>query len=223
MAPFAYGKSMMFAAAAVAALALPSAAFANKANDTLVYASDSEPENISPYHNNLREGVIIAHLVWDTLVYRNPKTGEYEPELATSWKWVDPVTLELSLRKGVTFQDGSPFTADDVVFTFNYVLTPEAKVVTKQNVEWMAGADKVDDYTVRVRLKGPFPAALKIKPANATPVVEPVIREVVVSPVIAPLRSRGVACTIARKFGAMKSEKPMPPIVMRHTMSQVCG
>ncbi|CAO3425438.1 ABC transporter substrate-binding protein [Azospirillum endophyticum] len=162
MAPFAYGKSMMVAA--VAALALPmvsTGAFANKANDTLVYASDSEPENISPYHNNLREGVIVAHLVWETLIHRNPKTGAYEPELATAWKWVDPVTLELTLRQGVTFQDGSPFTADDVVFTFNYVLTPEAKVVTKQNVEWMAGADKIDDHTVRVRLKGPFPAALE--------------------------------------------------------------
>lgn len=164
MAPFAYGKSMMVAAAlavALPAVALPTAALANKANDTLVYASDSEPENISPYHNNLREGVIIAHLVWDTLIYRNPKTGAYEPELATSWKWVDPVTLDLTLRKGVTFQDGSPFTADDVVFTFNYAQTPEAKVVTKQNVDWMSGADKIDDYTVRIHLKGPFPAALE--------------------------------------------------------------
>ena len=46
-------------------------AFAGKANDTLVYASDTEPENVSPYHNDAREGVILAHLAWDTLIYRD--------------------------------------------------------------------------------------------------------------------------------------------------------
>ncbi|MBP0651992.1 ABC transporter substrate-binding protein, partial [Mycobacterium tuberculosis] len=80
------------------------------------------------------------------------------PYLATAWTWVDPLTLDLDLRQGVTFHDGAPFTADDVVFTFNYVLTPEAKVVTKQNVNWMAGAEKLGDYKVRIKLKGPFPA-----------------------------------------------------------------
>ncbi|MBX4377727.1 hypothetical protein K4H02_21970, partial [Mycobacterium tuberculosis] len=54
----------------VLGLGLPSLALADKANDTLVYASDSEPENISPYHNNVREGVIIARHAWETLVYR---------------------------------------------------------------------------------------------------------------------------------------------------------
>ena len=50
-------------------------ALAGKANDTLVYASDTEPENVSPYHNSAREGVVLARNVWDTLLYRDPKTG----------------------------------------------------------------------------------------------------------------------------------------------------
>ncbi len=159
MAAMKFGKSTFLAAALVAAL--PGVAFAGKANDTLVYASDSEPENISPYHNNVREGVIIARHAWETLIWRNPTTGAYEPYLATAWTWVDPTTLELDLRQGVTFHDGSPLTADDVVFTFNYVLTPEAKVVTKQNVDWMKSTEKVGDHKVRIHLKGPFPAALE--------------------------------------------------------------
>ena len=65
----------MLAAAIVASV--PVAALAGKSNDTLVYASDSEPENVSPYHNNLREGVIIARNVFDTLIYRDPATGKY--------------------------------------------------------------------------------------------------------------------------------------------------
>jgi peptide/nickel transport system substrate-binding protein len=161
----------LFAALVVAAA--PSSAFANKANDTLVYASDSEPENVSPYHNNLREGVIIARHVFDNLIYRDPKTGKYMPQLATSWTWVDPKTLDLTIRKGVTFHNGDPLTADDVVFTLNYVVSPEAKVVTKQNVDWIKSAEKTGEDKVRVHLVGPFPAAIEylagpvpIYPAN---------------------------------------------------------
>lgn len=135
--------------------------FADKASDTLVFAASLEPENVSPYHNNAREGIILSRLAWDTLIYRDPKTSEYKPLLATTWKWEDPTHILLTLRKGVTFQNGDAFTADDVVFTFNYVNTPEAKVVTKQNVNWIDRAEKVDDFTVRVVLKQPFPAALE--------------------------------------------------------------
>ncbi|WP_251977211.1 ABC transporter substrate-binding protein [Salinicola avicenniae] len=145
--------------AVLCCLSLP--AQANKANDTLVYASDSEPENVSPYHNNLREGVILSHLAWDTLIYRNPETNDYEPMLATEWHWVDDTTLEMTLREGVTFQNGEPFNADDVVFTFNYVVSPESKVVTRQNIDWIDHVEKIDDTHVRFHLDGPFPAALE--------------------------------------------------------------
>jgi len=146
---------------AAAILFGPAAALANKANDTLIYASDSDLENVSPYHNNMREGVILMHHVWDGLVLRSVKDGKYVPLLATSWKWIDPTTLEFQLRKDVKFHNGDPFTADDVVFTVNYVLDPASKVVTKQNVGWMAGAEKVGPYTVRIKLKKPFPAAME--------------------------------------------------------------
>lgn len=145
----------------VAGVAASLPALANKANDTLVYASDSEVENISQYHNNLREGVILAHLIWDTLVYRDPKTNEYKPQLATAWKWESPTALVLDLRQGVTFQNGDKFSADDVVFTFNYAVAPDSKVVTRQNTDWVKSVDKLGDYKVRINMKSPFPAALE--------------------------------------------------------------
>jgi len=158
-------KAHLLIASAAALLigvgAMSQAALANKANDTLIYASDSEPENVSPYHNNLREGVIIARHVFDNLIYRDPKTGKYQPQLATKWTWVDPQTLDLTIRKGVTFHNGDPLTADDVVFTLNYAVSPDAKVVTKQNVDWIKSAEKVGDDQVRIHLVGPFPAAIE--------------------------------------------------------------
>lgn len=145
----------------LAALVFAPHVYAGKSNDTLVYVSDSEPENVSPYHNNLREGVILSHLAWDDLIYEDPTTGQFEPELATSWKWESPTSLLLDLRHDVTFQNGDKFSADDVVFTFNYMTSPTSKVVTRQNVDWIKSAEKVGDYQVRILLKAPFPAALE--------------------------------------------------------------
>lgn len=135
--------------------------YAGKANDTLVYASDSEIENVSPYHNTMREGVILAHLVWSNLVYRDPKTGEYKPELATDWQWESPTALLMHLRKGVKFHNGDDFSADDVVYTFEHIAGPNTDSVVPQSVNWIARTEKVDDYTVRLHLAKPFPAALE--------------------------------------------------------------
>ncbi|AKZ62059.1 ABC transporter substrate-binding protein [Herbaspirillum hiltneri N3] len=154
-------RGALLLAATAAGMAMSAPALANKANDTLVYASDSEVENISQYHNNLREGVILAHLIWDTLIYRDPKSGDYKPQLATAWKWESPTALVLDLRQGVQFQNGDKFSADDVVFTFNYVVSNESKAVTRQNTDWIKSAEKLGDYKVRINLKQAFPAALE--------------------------------------------------------------
>lgn len=135
--------------------------YAGKQNDTLVYASDSEVENVSPYHNTMREGVILAHLVWDNLIYRDPKTGEYKPELATDWQWESPTVLTLHLRKGVKFHNGDDFSADDVAYTFEHIAGPGTASVVPQSVDWIQSVEKVDDYTVKLHLKKPFPAALE--------------------------------------------------------------
>ncbi|MBJ7222250.1 MULTISPECIES: ABC transporter substrate-binding protein [unclassified Brenneria] len=135
--------------------------YAGKQNDTLVYASDNEVENISPYHNTLREGVIISNLVWDRLVYRDPKTGEYEPQLAAAWEWDSPEILVLHLRKGIKFHNGDDFTADDVVYTFNNIAGDNTDSVMPQSVNWIKETEKVDDYTVKLHLEKPFPAALE--------------------------------------------------------------
>lgn len=137
------------------------AAWAGKANDTLVYASDSEVDNVSPYHNSLREGVILSHMAWDTLLYRDNKTGAIKPQLASAWKWESPTALVLDLRQDVTFHNGDKFSADDVVFTFTYALSPEAKIISRQSVEWIRSVEKLDDYKVRLNLVAPFPAALE--------------------------------------------------------------
>ncbi len=147
------------AAALIAVAAAP--AYAGKRENTLKIAADQVPESIDSYFNNIRIGVIITHHVWDHLVYRDPKTNEYKGSLSTGWRWVDDKTLEFDLRQGVRFHNGEAFDADDVVHTVNFVTKPDSKITNPSNVNWMAGAEKVSQYKVRILLKEPFPAAFE--------------------------------------------------------------
>ncbi len=148
-------------AAIVTAMLFAAPAQAGKKNDTLTVAWDQPIDNADAYFNTNREGILLARLVWDQLIERDPVTFKYEPALATAWRWVDNLTLEFDLRKGVKFQNGQPFTADDVVYTLNYVSNPANKVLNTTNVGWIKSAEKIDDYKVRIHLKAPFPAALE--------------------------------------------------------------
>ena len=150
---------ILAAAAALALLANP--AWADKANDTLTWTTGRELAFSLPYFVTSREQLILEALSFDTLVYRTPKSGQYEPLLATSWRWLDDTTLEFKLREGVVFQNGAPFGADDVIYTLKYVSAPDSGAVTRANVSWIKDVEKVDDHTVRIHTNGPFPAALE--------------------------------------------------------------
>jgi peptide/nickel transport system substrate-binding protein len=96
-------------AAALAVAALPAAA------KTLRFSSQGDITTIDPHGNN--EGFTNAYLdnIYETLVNRG-KDLKVEPCLALSWQNVDATTTRFKLRQNVKFHDGSPFTADDVVF-----------------------------------------------------------------------------------------------------------
>jgi peptide/nickel transport system substrate-binding protein len=147
--------------ALVGVLAAATPALAGKRDQSVKFAYDQAPENVDPFFNNVRIGVIIGQHVWDTLVYRDPNTGEYKGQLATDWRQVDDKTLEFDLRQGVKFHDGEEFDADDVVYTLNFVSKPENKVPTQSNVNWIDRAEKVDKYKVRLITKKVFPAAIE--------------------------------------------------------------
>ena len=133
--------------------------YAAKDDDTLNWATDREVSVIDPYYNNTRELVIMGNLGWDGLMFLNLETGEYEPLLATEWEWVDDTTLELTLREGVTFHDGSTFGPEDVVYTVNHVADESTGVLTQANVNWMESAEQTGPNTVRINLREPVPAA----------------------------------------------------------------
>lgn len=155
------GSSFMAVLVALTLVCGAVPAQAGKSDDTLRFASERELENIDNYFNTAREGIIIARHIWDNLIYRDPETFEYKPLLATSWKWIDALTIEVELRKGVQFHNGEKFDADDVVYTLNWVSDPKNKVKNQTNVKWIKNAEKLGEYKARIHLKKPFPPALE--------------------------------------------------------------
>ncbi len=147
--------------AAAFSLGMITAAQAQKSADTLRWASAYPIDAVDPFYNVSREMVVISSQeIWDTLIWRDPSSGEYRPLLATAWKWIDPTTLEFTLRDGVKWQDGRDFTAADVVYTLDYVGDPSHKIPIQTNVNWIKGAEQMDPHTARVHLNAPFPPAL---------------------------------------------------------------
>src|ERR1700723_438410 len=112
----------LVAAAALCALAGP--AEAQKAKDTLRVAFDQPIRLIDALHNPNPEANVIDRAVMDNLVTFDVKTETFKDQLAESWTVVDDNALEVNLRQGVSCSDGSPFDADDVIYSFAYATDP---------------------------------------------------------------------------------------------------
>ena len=135
-------------------------ALAQKTDDTLRVTWRDALNNLDFYYNPQRTGFVLQLHVWDGLIYRDPDTYQLRPLLATAWKQVDPVTIDFTLREGVTFHNGDPFGADDVVYTIN-TLVADPHVAVPSNYLFLLGAEKTGDLQVRVTLRRVFPAAME--------------------------------------------------------------
>ena len=154
-------SALTTAAAAGAMLALGAGeAAAGKADDTLNWSTNREVAVVDPYYNNVRELVVMGHMIWDGLLFRDIDTGEFKPLLAKRWAWKGDTAIELELRDDVKFHDGTGFDADDVVYTLNHVSDKDNGVLTFRIVSWIRNAEKLGDYKVRINLHKPFPPAL---------------------------------------------------------------
>ena len=145
---------------ALAPLLAPRPAAAQKADDTLRITWRDALPDMDFYYNPQRTGFLLQLHVWDGLVYRDPDTYQLRPLLATAWKQVDPKTIDFTLRPGVTFHNGDPFGADDVVYTINTVVA-DRHIAVPSNYVFLESAQKLDDLTVRVTLARVFPAAME--------------------------------------------------------------
>jgi len=125
---------------------------------TMRWAGANDIMTVDPHGQNHQTTHAFLQQVYESLV-RYDEKWQVEPALATSWEQVSPTQMRFTLRKGVTFHDGAPFTADDVVFSLTRALTPPSNMMSA--VQSIKEVKKVDDHTVDVFLKGPNPILLR--------------------------------------------------------------
>jgi peptide/nickel transport system substrate-binding protein len=119
--------------------------------------ADSIPGKLTP---GTLEGTCLTAVsaLWDFLVRLDPETGELMPDLATSWSTDDGTVWTINLQKGVTFHDGTSFTAEDAMFTIERTQDPDLGHVAKWNFVNVEKMEKLNDHSFKVYLSDPSPA-----------------------------------------------------------------
>ncbi|MGH8856793.1 MAG: ABC transporter substrate-binding protein, partial [Polaromonas sp.] len=110
--------------------------------------------SMDPHSLNESLQLSVTGNVYEPLVGRD-KNLALAPALATSWKQTSPTVWRFELRKGVKFHDGTPFTADDVLFSFARAAGEGSDM--KSYVNDFKEVRKVGDYAVEIETKAPFP------------------------------------------------------------------
>lgn len=125
---------------------------------TLRWAAQSDVLTLDPHAQNHTTTSGILQHAYEGLT-RYDKDLQIEPALASSWTMTSPTEWRFMLRKGVKFHDGSPFTADDVVFSLERVKESSSSMAVYVNT--VKEIRKVDDFTVDLILDKPAPILLR--------------------------------------------------------------
>src|SRR5471032_3694797 len=140
----------------VALAAVVCAGFAATVADakTFRWANSGDVSSMDPYARQETFLLTFTANIYDPLVRRN-KDLALEPALAVKWGQPDPMHWFFDLRQDVKFSDGTPFTADDVVFSMNRANGPGSNM--NGNFSSMKSITKVNDFRVEVELLVPDP------------------------------------------------------------------
>jgi peptide/nickel transport system substrate-binding protein len=123
---------------------------------TVRWARSVDAQTLDPMSANIGPTSNLAHQIYEPLVIRG-YDGKLVATLATEWRILpdDPTVWEFKLRQGVKFHDGSDFTADDAIFSFERARKPTSDY--RGLLTSIDSVTKVDDHTIRLKTKAPNP------------------------------------------------------------------
>jgi peptide/nickel transport system substrate-binding protein len=155
---------------------------------TLIYGRGGDSVALDPANVTDGESFRVTHQIYETLIAFKPGSFQLTPDLATGWHLSDGgKKLTLNLRKGVKFQDGTPFNADAVVFNFDR-WWDKSNPYHKGSFEYFPAmfggfkgdpgcvikdVKKVDDYTVEIDLNRPMAPILADLAMDAFAIASP--------------------------------------------------
>lgn len=144
-------------AAAAAALGLSTMpASAQKSKDTLRISTIEHFSALDYYHDPSSETAQFVRQMYGYLVVFDERKGQFVPELAKSWKRVNPTTLEFELRDDIVWSSGNKFSADDVKHTIDYLINPKLRIRFKGRYNWVKEVKKLGPYKIQIIAKKPF-------------------------------------------------------------------
>ncbi|QQB73216.1 ABC transporter substrate-binding protein [Fusobacterium canifelinum] len=118
-------------------------------NKVVTVAQGAKPKSLDPHMYNSIPDLMVSRQFYNTLFNRE-KDGTIVPELAETYEYKNDKELDIVLKKGIKFHDGSELTADDVVFSFQVMKDkPGASIM----IEEIDKVEKVNDYEVKILLK----------------------------------------------------------------------
>lgn len=114
--------------------------------------------SITPNIKNDLYSSWIQAKVLETLAFQDPDTLEYVPLLARDWQMTpDAMKITFQLRKGVRFSDGEPMTADDVVYSWQFIMDPKINAPAQRSYfERVKAVRKINDYEVEFDMAEPY-------------------------------------------------------------------
>jgi peptide/nickel transport system substrate-binding protein len=146
-------QSTAIVGALVFAFALATARSA-EADNVLRWASATEPLTYDPDSANHFPTIAANLQVYEPLVDFNSRS-EIEPALAVDWRLIDATTWQFDLRQGVRFHDGTPLTAEDVIFSLKRGTSSTSDFRTA--VSPIRAVEAIDDHTVQITTAAPNP------------------------------------------------------------------
>ena len=151
-------RLMLLAGAAGFALATASAQ-AGPEDNTLIYGQSLSITDIGPAYNAFLQypsGYEAGFVIYDRLVTFDDQL-KFNPQLAESWTVAEDLkSVEFKLRAGATFHDGTPVNAEAIKFNVERMMDPQINTTNRPLWDPIAGADVVDDLTVRLRTHEPY-------------------------------------------------------------------
>ena len=130
------------------------------AGDTLITASIGEPSSLIPVLASDSASHDVASYVYNGLV-KYDRDLNIVGDLAESWEISeDNLSITFRLKKGVLWQDGHPFTAHDVMYTYKVIVDPKTPTPYAGDFQLVKSARVIDDHTFRVTYGKSFAPAL---------------------------------------------------------------
>lgn len=123
--------------------------------DYLAIGIEAQPTHLDPRYATDANAVRISGLIYNSLL-RTDANSQLQPDLAETWEMIDQQTYRFSLRKGVTFHDGSLLTSADIKHTYDSILDPKNGSPKRAPLKVLRSVEQRGAYEILFRLAEPY-------------------------------------------------------------------